>query len=281
MHALVKCAVAALASALVAYEATAQPPPDDDRPGPPPRGGRPAPDDNDDAPPPRRGQRGPDGPAAKGERFAPEDDNGPPPRQGGGPGGRAGAFRGGPGGFGPPDPLFRALDVNHDGVISSDELKKAASSLLTLDRDKNGRLTLDEIHPNGPLGRGGQFGPPGRGGQFGPPGRGGQFGPPGGGQLVRRVAVSLARRVVVSSARRVAVNLDLLPVAVVRRTEPMTPMVLRAVAAHRRAMTTTARPRLTMRRRLAVVVRLTRRRISHRRDPRPIRPRPRSEVVQR
>ena len=52
----------------------------------------------------------------------------------------------GPGG-GRQQPRFalQALDLNHDGTLSTDEIKAAPSSLLTLDRNGNGELTADEL----------------------------------------------------------------------------------------------------------------------------------------
>jgi hypothetical protein len=71
----------------------------------------------------------------------PPDDAGPPPGQGpGGPGG--------PGG-GPRHhrvPLFMAaLDVNHDGVIDTSEIANASAALLTLDKNGDGKLTIEEL----------------------------------------------------------------------------------------------------------------------------------------
>ena len=63
---------------------------------------------------------------------------GPPPR---GPGGHRPA---------PPCPLFEALDLNHDGVISADEIAQAAQSLKKLDRNGDGQLTRDELRPPRP-----------------------------------------------------------------------------------------------------------------------------------
>jgi hypothetical protein len=60
---------------------------------------------------------------------------------------------GGPGGPGanghrpPPDPLFLALDVNHDGVIDADEIANAPAALKTLDKNGDGKLTRDELRP--------------------------------------------------------------------------------------------------------------------------------------
>ena len=56
-------------------------------------------------------------------------------------------------GFGPqgqamrPSPIFTALDLDGDGVISPAELKNAAASLRKLDQNGDGQLTADEIRP--------------------------------------------------------------------------------------------------------------------------------------
>ena len=44
-------------------------------------------------------------------------------------------------------PALAALDANHDGEISSGEIKLASKSLLTLDKNRDGRLTLEELLP--------------------------------------------------------------------------------------------------------------------------------------
>jgi hypothetical protein len=67
-----------------------------------------------------------------------------------------------PNGFGPgrhghrpPPPLFVALDVNHDGVIDADEIANAPAALKTLDKNGDGKLTLDELRPPRPPQAGG------------------------------------------------------------------------------------------------------------------------------
>ena|SRR5436190_2818738 len=99
----------------------------------------------------------------------------PPGRPGpGGPGG--------PGGRRPLPPIVAALDANHDGVIDSQEIDNAPVALRKLDKNGDGQLTLDELMPPPPNGRG----PGGPGGPGGPnhpgprgPGGGPQGPPPG------------------------------------------------------------------------------------------------------
>ena len=80
------------------------------------------------------------------------------------PGGREGGGDRGPGGRGPgfgplPNPIMEALDTNHDHEISAKEIENATASLKRLDKNDDGKLTHDEVHPFGPGGPGG-FGPP-------------------------------------------------------------------------------------------------------------------------
>ena len=93
---------------------------------------------------------------------------------GGGPGG-GGPGGGGPGGGRPPSPVIEALDADHDGAISADELKNAAEALSKLDKNKDGKLTEEEFRPQG--GRPDQGGPGG-----GRPGGAGQGGGSAGGR---------------------------------------------------------------------------------------------------
>ena len=90
-------------------------------------------------------------------------------------GGRGG--QGGPGGFLRMFPVMAALDSDGNGEISSEEIKGAVAALKKLDKNKDGKLTEDELRPNFG-GRGGASGQrPSRGGE----GRGGQR-PSGGGE---------------------------------------------------------------------------------------------------
>ena len=94
----------------------------------------------------------------------------------GGPGGQRGGF----GRF--QLPIMQALDADGDGNLSEKEVKKAVASLKTLDKDKDGVVSAEELMPNfGGFGPGGPGGP----GGFGGPGGAGGFGPgpggPGGG----------------------------------------------------------------------------------------------------
>lgn len=96
--------------------------------------------------------------------------DGPPRRQhaeGGGDGQRP-----------PPPPIIAALDANHDGVIDAQEIANASAALKTLDKNGDGKLTMDEIRPQRPEGQGqGQgFQRQGRGPQGGGPQGGGQRG---------------------------------------------------------------------------------------------------------
>ena len=82
-------------------------------------------------------------------------------------GGPAGPGPGGPGrgGFRPPiSPLEEALDANHDGIISAEEIANASAALKKLDKNGDGQLTPDEFRPM----RRGPGRPPG-----GPDGQGG------------------------------------------------------------------------------------------------------------
>ena len=87
-------------------------------------------------------------------------------------GGRGG--QGGPGGFMRMFPVMTALDSDGNGEISPEEIKGAVAALKKLDKNKDGKLTEDELRPNFG-GRGGASGQrPSRGGEGRGEGRGGQ-----------------------------------------------------------------------------------------------------------
>lgn len=56
----------------------------------------------------------------------------------------------GPGGQPPKSPILEALDTNHDRTIDAEELSNASESLKTLDKNGDGKLTRDEMHPPRP-----------------------------------------------------------------------------------------------------------------------------------
>jgi Ca2+-binding EF-hand superfamily protein len=51
------------------------------------------------------------------------------------------------GGMPRPTVLWNALDTDHDGVLSAAEMAAAPAALRTLDKNGDGRLTLDEVRP--------------------------------------------------------------------------------------------------------------------------------------
>src|SRR5262245_24361876 len=122
--------------------------------------------------------------ALSGSAFYLNAQDGPPPPDrpprhelGGGPDHPGPGPNGpGPGGFRgdgrrmPVPPLFAALDANHDGVIDEQEIAGASTALKSLDKNGDGKITLDEVRPPRPGGPGGPGGdrtafrgpPPGR-----------------------------------------------------------------------------------------------------------------------
>ena len=58
--------------------------------------------------------------------------------------------------------MMTAIDTDKDGTISAKELENAVASLKKLDKNKDGKLSGDEIRPQ--FGRGGFGGCGGRGG---------------------------------------------------------------------------------------------------------------------
>ena len=59
-----------------------------------------------------------------------------------------------------PPPIIAALDANHDGVIDAAEIANAPAALRTLDKNGDGKLTMDETRPQGGGPRGGEGGGP-------------------------------------------------------------------------------------------------------------------------
>lgn len=55
-----------------------------------------------------------------------------------------------PAGKPPVPPLIAALDTDRNGTISADEMTAAPESLKTLDKNGDGELTPEELHPKGP-----------------------------------------------------------------------------------------------------------------------------------
>ena len=55
----------------------------------------------------------------------------------------------------PPNLLMEALDTNHDGILSAEEIANAPASLKKLDKNGDGQLTEDELRPPPPGGPGG------------------------------------------------------------------------------------------------------------------------------
>ena len=129
---------------------------------------------------PQRSQ-GDNGPGPGGDASNSDGPQGAPPGSDqGGPGGPGG---GGPGGFGggpgggrhmPIPAIVKALDVNGDGIIDSNEIANASAELKTLDKKGDGQLTRDEYlgpRPNRrpPQDDNGGGGDQGGGPQDGPP----------------------------------------------------------------------------------------------------------------
>jgi Ca2+-binding EF-hand superfamily protein len=71
-----------------------------------------------------------------------------------GPSGGPSAMRGGHGHGGQANPLFAALDLNKDGLLSEAELRSAAAVMKALDKDGDGKLSQTECQPAGGGGHG-------------------------------------------------------------------------------------------------------------------------------
>ena len=55
-----------------------------------------------------------------------------------------------PHGHRPPPPIIAALDADKNETISAEELEGAPESLKQLDKNEDGELSPEEIHPHGP-----------------------------------------------------------------------------------------------------------------------------------
>jgi hypothetical protein len=73
----------------------------------------------------------------------------------GGPGGPGGPPRGHP----PVPPIMAVLDTNKDGELDAAEIANASAALKTLDKNGDGKLTIDELMPPPPGGGTNQFRP--------------------------------------------------------------------------------------------------------------------------
>lgn len=58
------------------------------------------------------------------------------------------------GGFGGPNPIMAALDVDQDGSLSSTEIANAAVALKKLDKNGDGKISGEELRPPRGEGRG-------------------------------------------------------------------------------------------------------------------------------
>ncbi|WP_236621945.1 hypothetical protein [Novipirellula maiorica] len=102
---------------------------------------------------------------------------------GGGRGGQSGGgMRGPQGGATQTPPLLRVFDTDDDGELSPNEIDAAAVALRKLDRNRDGRLTAEELRPSGPGAPGRPAGQRGgeRGGAGGSGGRSAGMGQRGG-----------------------------------------------------------------------------------------------------
>jgi hypothetical protein len=54
----------------------------------------------------------------------------------------------------PPPPIVGAVDANHDGTISAEEIANASEALKQLDQDGDGQLSREEFCPPPPRGNG-------------------------------------------------------------------------------------------------------------------------------
>ena len=107
------------------------------------------------------------------DSSTPSDGTTPPSAPPSGPPGANGPGPGRPGFRRQPPPIIAALDANHDGVIDETEIANASAALKTLDKNGDGKLTMDELMGPRPMRGGGPGGrpvpPPPQGGDEPPP----------------------------------------------------------------------------------------------------------------
>lgn len=96
----------------------------------------------------RGGQRGGGGERGQGQG------GGDQRRERGGEQGQGGGQRGGGGG----DRIFQAIDANRNGILEKSEIQNTAKAILSLDKNKDGKVTREELR-----GQGGGRGQEGRG----------------------------------------------------------------------------------------------------------------------
>jgi len=75
------------------------------------------------------------------------------------------------------------LDIDKDGVISASEIEGAVAALKTLDKNEDGDLTMEELHPGPPPHGGPEFGRRGGDRGRGPRDRGDKKGRAGRGEM--------------------------------------------------------------------------------------------------
>ena len=84
------------------------------------------------------------------DELMPPPDGGKPPRKPKEPKGPPQGPDGPPPNKPPVPPLIAALDADHDGTISAEELANAPESLKELDKNGDGQLNPEELRPIGP-----------------------------------------------------------------------------------------------------------------------------------
>lgn len=84
------------------------------------------------------------------EELMPPPDGGKPPRTPKEPKGPPEGTEGPPPNRPPVPPLVAALDADHNGTVSAEEIANAPESLKELDKNGDGQLSREELRPMGP-----------------------------------------------------------------------------------------------------------------------------------